>query len=97
MPFIKQERRAIINEKGLHRLAQIEPGDRCYVYYKQMVEAWKYSARWTTAHEIYKQWFTNTDPGYDDDAVALQLAWQVFFQLYVMPYEIEKKKLNGDI
>lgn len=100
MPFIKPERRKIINESGLglHGLAIVEPGDRCYVFYKPMVEKWKANPRWTTAHEILK------DLGYRDnrndtldDHVARQLAWEVFFQLHVMPYELKKREENGDI
>ena len=97
MPFIKQERRVVIREKGLNNLAQIEPGDLCYIHYKNMLDQWRENPSWTTAHEIYKHWFTNADPDYDNDAVALQLAWQVFFQLYIMPHELKKREENGDI
>ena len=97
MPFIEQERRQTIDAAGLESLDKIQPGDLCYIHYKNMLDQWRENPSWTTAHEIYKHWFTNTDPNYDDDAVAAQLAWQVFFQLYVMPYELEKRKLNGDV
>ena len=49
MPFVTQERRYRI--KG--SLEEIQPGDRCYVFYKEMVEKWKAEPRWTTAHNIY--------------------------------------------
>ena len=100
MPFIKQWRRSIIELKGLEALEltdAIEPGDRCYVYYSQMVGAWRANPRWTTAHNIMKS-FGLTEPiASDDDFIAAHLAWQVFFQLYVMPYELKKRKENGDI
>ena len=97
MPFITQERRKIIDEQGLEGLDVIQPGDLCYVYYKQMVDRWKANPRWTTAHRIYKdlhEFPSNVSP---DQCVAKDLAWQVFFQIYVMPYEEKKRAENGDI
>lgn len=35
--------------------------------------------------------------GVDDINAGLDLAWQVFFQNFVMPYENEKRDSNGDI
>ncbi len=100
MPFIKQERRGMIAKDQYFSIAKtpegIQPGDRCYFYYKQMVDKWKANPRWTTAHEIYKDslnW-AYTD---EDDEVAHLLAWQVFFQRWVWPYELEKMEENGDI
>jgi hypothetical protein len=98
MPFIKKVRRDVIERCGLDGLPKIEPGDRCYVHYKNMVDRWHEDLRWTTAHDIYRemfQWFEHYDN--PDDAIAYRLAWEVFFFLHVMPYEIEKRKLNGDI
>ena len=107
MPFIKQERRKIIKKKGLNGLKKypkswIEPGDRCYVYYKPMVDKWKANPRWSTAHGIYKELYqefpllVNGEKDWES-MVARDLAWQVFFQLYVMPYELKKREENGDI
>jgi len=110
MPFIVLERRAIIDEEGLEGLTkrglEIQVGDMCYVHYKRMVEHWKANPRWTTAHEIYqavvtKRWqMAFTDRFTADqlnDITAHELAWQVFFQLYVMPYELKKREENGVI
>jgi hypothetical protein len=96
MPFITQDRRTAINEHGLGVLAEILPGDICYAFYKPMVDAWKANPRWTTAHYIYKEmvYYLEEDP---DKFAAYSLAWQVFFQLYVMPYEYQKRAENGDI
>ena len=94
MPFVTPERRKYLDEGG----TPIEPGDRCYNFYKPMVEAWKLEPRWTTAHNIYKRmkeekiWLHETD-----DAIAYDLAWQVFFNLHVMWYECQKRAENGDI
>jgi hypothetical protein len=75
-----------------------------------MVDRWKSNPRWTTAHEIYKGVILHRDSHdtYDsehsslacelcDKLVSHELAWQVFFQLYVMPYELKKREENGDI
>jgi|WetSurMetagenome_2_1015567.scaffolds.fasta_scaffold73242_3 hypothetical protein len=69
------------------------PGDRCYQYYKQLVDAWKKEPRWTTAHQLYRwiRYETFADPA------AAELAWQVFFIKYVMPYEDKKEQENGTI
>lgn len=98
MPFIRASRRYVIDKGGLglDGLGVIEPGDRCYVFYKEMVDKWKASPRWTTAHYIYLH-LDLQSPINEDDWVAQKLAWQVFFQLYVMPYELKKREENGDI
>lgn len=82
------------------------PGDICYTFYREMVRKWKNEPRWTTAHNIYKQMRTILINAHHrgilpiqecDSCTAYELAWQVFFQLYVMPYEIDKRATNGDI
>lgn len=99
MPFITQHRRKIIYESGLglDGLGELQPGDRCYYFYKQMVEKWRAQPRWTTAHEIMKHFADEGEFPTLDDMVASRLAWDVFFQLYVMPYELKKREENGDI
>ena len=93
MPFITKERRKLINQR---KIPPMTPGDRCYYYYKLMVDMWKENPRWTTAHEIYK--LSHSFYAYtDDDWAARDLAWQVFFQIHVMPYERKKRRENGDI
>ena len=96
MPFITSDRRGFIAKEGLAGLIEIQPGDRCYVFYKAMVEKWKANPRWATAHEIYKNTATEWEES-EDSAVAIRLAWEVFFQLYVIPYELKKREENGDI
>lgn len=97
MPFIKPERRPIIDEKGLWALDEVQPGDRCYFFYKRMVDRWKANPRWTTAHEIYKEIQYAPLMDNPDDEAAYELAWQVFFIKYVWPYEQKKMEENGDI
>lgn len=90
MPFITQERRdAIANDT----LITWQPGDLCYVEYRIMVAIWKANPSWTTAHKIYRTVLKT----FSDKGIAQELAWQVFFQLYVMPYELKKREENGDI
>ena len=98
MPFVKPDRRLLLNA-GKIRSADLEPGDRCYLYYKKMVEAWRAEPRWTTAHTIYKSNFmaVSRDEFSLDNYTARYLAWLVFFQLHVMPYELKKREENGDI
>jgi hypothetical protein len=96
MPFITPERRALIEEGKGGSLHPIQPGDRCYMYYKEMVAKWKAEPRWTTAHEIRKHMWLYPVL-HVDDRIAEDLAWQVFFQIHVMEYERKKREENGDI
>ena len=98
MPFILQERRDRITCEGLNSVMPVQPGDLCYVYYKVMVNRWNASPRWTTAHELFKEVITYEVTQTElDEGIARLLAWQVFFQLHVMPYELKKREENGDI
>jgi hypothetical protein len=105
MPFIEKGRRMIIKDWGLEKLDEIQPGDRCYFFYKNMVDEWKANPHWTTAHHIYKDMLSGIvgekdvelRTENDDDDIAYLLAWQIFFQLYVMPYELKKREENGDV
>ena len=99
MPFIKQERREAAL-KG--QLPDTQVGDRCYRFYKPMVDAWRKEPRWTTAHSLYKGMLHGLHMSHManvpcDDCIAAQLAWQVFFMKFVWPYELEKEKENGEI
>jgi hypothetical protein len=101
MPFISQSLRKVIDTQGLNGLLaegwSIQPGDRCYFFYKQMVDRWKANPRWTTAHEIYKELMYTPLNGDIDEDCAKELAWQVFFINYVMPYEDVREEINGTI
>lgn len=94
MPFITQERRNIIDAGDDPE--NIELGDICYMYYKPLVDRWRESPRWATAHWLYKNIVLSPPLNLEHQA-ARDLAWQVFFQLYVMPYELKKREENGDI
>lgn len=95
MPFITQNHREKICTGELAPF-EVQVGDLCYQYYKPMVDQWKDSPAWTTAHYIYKDVCLNIPEG-NDRTLAKSLAWQVFFQLHVMPYELKKREENGDI
>lgn len=93
MPFIPQERR-----EQLPNITFLSPGDRCYIFYKEMVRKWRDNPRWTTAHRIYQKMQEDLRPGGTEDVmIAYQLAWQVFFIKHVMPYEDEREEENGSI
>jgi hypothetical protein len=103
MPFTTQESRVKFPDKHgvkinldlAHEVGQ--PGDRCFVFYREMIQAWRASPRWTTAHELRKK--KDNDLVYlgTDDRTSLNLAWDVFFNLHVMPYEIKKREENGEV
>jgi hypothetical protein len=93
MPFIPKTARYEL-DKG-SRSPQTS-GEICYKFYADMMDKWRRCPSWTTADRIYNEvmekgnWKVNYQRG-------KELAWQVFFQLHVMPYELEKQKENGDI
>ena len=98
MPFIPvTPNRKAIDKNGLKSCKSV--GDLCYYHYRQMMDEWNKEPRWTTAHIIYVA-MVNEQGSRDislDGKIAYQLAWQVFFQLHVMPYEHKKRAENGDI
>lgn len=67
------------------------PGDRCYVEYRAIMAKWKENPRWTTVDDIAQRIWP------DPFKRAFFLAFLVFFELHVMPYEIRKQWQNGDI
>ena len=109
MPFTKQIDRDKVEKYRIDKQEVTKDwavGDWCYYFYKPMVEQWKANPRWTTAHNIYKEMKTyiNYNSAFDqfntswkDEICAYELAWQVFFQNYVMPYEKIKEEENGTI
>jgi hypothetical protein len=102
MPFIKPERRKMIDKDQYYSISKteegIQVGDRCYFYYRRMVDRWRDNPRWTTAHNIFKDMLNDELMEVNqDDFIASRLAWQVFFIKYVMRYEEQKIIENGDI
>lgn len=75
------------------------PGDRCYIWYKWMMQEWNKKRRWTTADKIYAQVceYHKQRKLPFEPLRALDLAWQVFFTKEVMLYELEKEEENGPI
>ena len=93
MPFTSKEARKITDTIGPQAV-----GDRCFLFYREMLRQWRKSPRWTTAHEIRRGVMERTrDWALDDNTIALNLAWDVFFQLHVMPYELQKRIDNGEV
>lgn len=94
MPFIPEGDRPSLDAGR----RPVNVGEHCYLHYKAMLDEWRANRRWTTAHNIYKDRFVQKYwENSEDSQVAKTLAWQVFFQLHVMPYELEKQSENGDI
>jgi hypothetical protein len=102
MPFTTSESRHITDTIGPATV-----GDRCFLRYREMLRAWRASMRWTTAHELYRKMkkdilgLENTINGpteqTQDDIAAYELAWDVFFALHVMPYELLQRTKNGEV
>jgi len=103
MPFVTQERRDLLDQFGPKVCESV--GDICYLYYKEMVTKWKNNPRWTTIHDIKRDIIVSVDMvddlqdplTFDDAITAAELAFDVFFIKYGMPYELQKIKENGDI
>jgi hypothetical protein len=83
MPFIHESERA---DPDL-----ASPGQRCFIFYKDMMRRWRDNPRWTTADQIAS--FIWPDPM----KRAQILAFFVFFAFVVLPYERAKREENGDI
>jgi len=92
MPFIPKRDREEID--GMDR-DPATPGERCYCFYKDMVSKWRKNPRWTTADSIYQQ--VCAQEVLKVQQVAKELAWQVFFNIHVMPYELQKEREHGTI
>ncbi len=119
MPFITIPMRDEIAEAGYGAAMQV--GDLCFIFYHEIMCQWFESPRWTTAHNLKKEYVTNPKMSkhikevgddlakegklfgpnaiytYDDIFAAAELAYDVFFQYYVMPYEDTKREVSGDI
>lgn len=93
MPFVTQQRRTLISNGEVQ---EFTPGDHCYIHYRRLIQQWIENPRWTTAHNLFVSRYELSDGTITDDA-ACDLAWQVFFQLHVMPYELQKREENGEV
>lgn len=97
MPFTEtKDRRKMDKIIDLQRelaamMNEVKPGDRCFVEYRQMMKKWGSNPRWTTCDQILSTMFP------DDTQRAFFLAFLVFFNLKVMPYERIKQRENGDV
>jgi hypothetical protein len=93
MPFIEPSRRKLIDQGKLDP-STYTPGDRAYLHYRDMLRKWRQAPRWATVDALYRSAL-----GYItlEDAAAAHLAFHVFFQLHVMPYERKKRRENGEV
>ncbi len=95
MPFIDHQSR----ERMADGKEPETVGDICYLYYQKFLRRWRETPRWTTAHNIYKdvQCIKMAQEYSLDEKVAADLAWQVFYSLYVLEYELRKREENGEV
>lgn len=108
MPFVGLDRSTALIKR---EIMPETVGDLCCLAYVPMVQKWLANSSWTTAHRIRKDvqdgtWQVvfihsrlETIPEYlkFEITTAVALAWEVFFQMYVYPYEVEKRKSNGGV
>lgn len=96
MPFIADERR---DQAVAGTLKEPERGDFCFLEYRPMLLAWKKEPRWKTADLIYQKYLKRRESISESvvKLAPLDLAWQVFFSLHVLPYELKKRKENGEV
>lgn len=103
MPFIDQEQRKRYPvrfgfDENLDSAAiNGVVGDRCFVFYREMIHAWKKEPRWTTAHALKVNMINNMPYLGVDDRAAYELAFAVFFNTHVMRYEERKREENGEV
>lgn len=110
MPFIEQKNRDRIKLLGPEACENV--GDICFVFYSNIIRAWKEEPRWRTAHRLFRQYSEEPEANeffsyiYDrlmhkfelDDVVcASKLAYMIFWDKYVIEYEKEQCLKNGDI
>lgn len=106
MPFVGLQREREIENGAL--LTKV--GDLCNVVYRPMVSDYFANPSWTTCHIIKKNVKTKqhyraifekypiADDIFEDDKdTAIDLAWDVFCALYVIPHEQYKRNTNGDV
>jgi hypothetical protein len=90
MPFVTQKHR--------DNPDPLIPGDRCYVVYKELMDVWKASPRWTTVDTMTRQLLNFLEDIHvsAEHKTGALLAFLVFFNIHVMNYELKKREENGD-
>jgi|WetSurMetagenome_2_1015567.scaffolds.fasta_scaffold174805_4 hypothetical protein len=83
MPFVNEEHRQCPDSDI--------PGDRCYLHYREFMDMWKRSPRWTTIDEYAERIWPNPE------IRAAALALLVFMDRHGNQYEARKCGENGDI
>lgn len=91
MPFTEQQRREQMLDGELAKKGDVQPGDRCFEKYQQMMDAFEATPRWRTIDKIAE----SIIPG--PDSRATFLAFLVFMHFHGFPYEEIMREKNGDI
>lgn len=107
MPFVGMKRQKELEAGAIPK----KVGDICNLAYVPMVKQFLNDPSWTTIHNIKKhtidinlnlrrrlenEW-SQTLFSIDDINISADLAWQEFWDNYGHPYEIKKRKANGDV
>ena len=110
MPFILPSSRDKIKAVGIEACENV--GDICYVFYDHIMKVWRDEPRWRTAHRMFRQFseepeateyfeyvYEKVKNNFElaDVVCAAKLAYNVFFELVVIPYEREMIEKNGNI
>lgn len=90
MPFVNQEHREHPNPDV--------PGDRCFTFYKEIMDTWRKNPSWATADKLFEMVINlqHNDVSNANKRAAV-LAFMVFFCREVMPYEEKKAIENGEV
>lgn len=110
MPFISPSSRDAIAKDGPS--AAKEVGDLAFLFYREIMRIWREEPRWRTVSRIRRLYLLEPEQSeffnlvYDKvmhkfelEEVVNQagLAYEVFFAFYGLPYELDKRAVNGDI
>lgn len=103
MPFIENKNRDRIKLLGCEASESV--GDLCYVFYSQIMIAWRDNPRWRTIHRLFREYHEQPEANefftyvyekvmnkfeLDDVACASKLAFKVFWDRYAYDYEIQQ-------
>ena len=109
MPFIGTER---IRQLEKREILPEKVGDLCALVYKPMVEKWFANPSWTTWSRIrlegrngtWKHTYLDSRAEtwnhlftHEEAQNQVEAALEVFYDLYVHDYEIEKLRVNGGV
>ena len=87
MPFVPDDNRVDMAHGG----PPISRGDHCYLEYRELMDSWRLSSRWTTIDQFAERIWP------DPKVRAAGLALLVFMHKHGFGYEDAQCAKNGDI